>query len=85
MTQPMRIRHAKECPVGTHCEDPLCHYNGSCTCEAETLAQLARKDAPWLLARLKRADGLLESFGQRRNGLAPEVAAFLAGEDDSNG
>ena len=29
------LRHADECPVGSHCESSWCHYKGSCSCGLE--------------------------------------------------
>lgn len=31
----MGRRHDAGCPVGSHCEDPWCHHDGSCTCPTE--------------------------------------------------
>lgn len=31
--------HTATCPVGKHCEDPGCHYLGSCNCGFENARQ----------------------------------------------
>ncbi len=35
-------RHDVQCPVGKHCEDPQCHYLGSCDCSTEAMERTAR-------------------------------------------